>query len=144
MGEKREYSCFYWCISGMRVLRFMKNSTVKISLQEFDFLRAYIDVESPTFANAYQSALKAGYSKFYARVIRRHYPILRMKWLKNALKDEGLMRMIEATRHLDFGTPIPSVDRMKRIISKRERELTGGMSAKEITRALDELFGESM
>lgn len=122
----------------------MKKSLVKISLQEFDFLRAYIDLESPTFANAYQSALKAGYSKAYARVIRRHYPVFRLKWLKNVLKDEGMMRMIEATRHLDFGTPIPSLDRIKRVISKRERELTGGMSAKEIMRALDELFGEGI
>ncbi len=111
-----------------------------ITLHEFDFLRAYIDIASPTFGNAYQSALKAGYSKSYCRVIRRHYPVWRMKWLKNALKDEGLGRLIEATRHLDFGPPRISERKLKRIIRKNEKEL-GGMTAKEVIHALDELLG---
>ena len=122
----------------------LKEYSQKITLREFDFLRHYADLESGTFGNAYRSALKAGYSKLYARVIGKNYPISRRKWLKSALKDEGLMRMIEATRHLDFGTPIPSLEGIKRIIRKRERELTGGMSAKEVMRALDKLLGEGI
>ena|SRR3989344_8042551 len=118
-----------------------KNAKISITLQEFDFLRAYIDIESPTFGNAYQSALKAGYAKSYARVIRRHYTQMRMKWLKMALKDDGLVRMIEATRHLDFGAPVINEEKLKRIVRKRERELIG-MSAKELIRALDELLGK--
>jgi len=118
-----------------------KNTKISITLQEFDFLRAYADLESPTFGNAYQSALKTGYSKSYARVIRRHYTTLRRKWLKRALKDDGLVKVIEATRNLDFGTPIISEEKLKRIVRKRERELIG-MSAKEVIRALDELLGK--
>lgn len=120
-----------------------KNAKISITLQEFDFLRAYTDLESPTFGNAYQSALKAGYSKSYCRVIRRNYPLWRMKWLKMALKDDGLVKTIEATRNLDFGTPVPNERKMKQIIRRHERELIG-MSAKEVISALDELLGKSV
>lgn len=106
-------------------------------------MRAYADLESPTFGNAYQSALKAGYSKSYCRVIRRNYPLWRMKWLKMALKDDGLVKTIEATRNLDFGAPAPNERKMKQIIRKHERELIG-MSAKEVISALDELLGKSV
>ena len=120
-----------------------KYQKINITLQEFDFLRAYIDIASPTFGNAYQSALKAGYTRYYARVIRRHYRPWRMKLLKKALKDDDLVRMVEATRNLDFGTPIPDEHKLKQIIRERERELIG-MSAKEVINALDELLGKSM
>src|SRR3989344_1213460 len=119
------------------------DSKISITLREFDFLRAYIDFESTTFANAYKSALRAGYSVAYTRVIRRHYPALRMKTLQNALKNEDLMRMIEATRHVDLGTPIKTMPELRRIIRKRERDLIG-MSAEEVMHALDELLGDSI
>ncbi len=120
-----------------------KESRINITLHEFDFLRHYADLVSDTFGNAYQSALKAGYSEPYARVIRRNYPISRRKWLKNALKDEGLMRMIEATRHLDLGVPIRPYEEIRDIVRERERELIG-MSAEEVISALDELLGDSI
>ncbi len=120
-----------------------KYQKINITLQEFDFLRAYIDIASPSFGNAYQSALKAGYTRYYARVIRRHYQPWRMKLLKKALKDDDLVRMVEATRNLDFGTPIPDERKLKQIIRERERELIG-MSAKEVINALDDLLGKSM
>ena len=119
-----------------------KNKKFSITLQEFDFLRAYIDIASHTFGNAYQSALKAGYARYYARVIRRHYQPWRMKLLKNALKDDDLVQMIEATRNLDFGMPVPDERKFKQIIRKRERELIG-MTAKEVINALDELLGRA-
>lgn len=120
-----------------------KNAKISITLQEFDFLRAYIDIASPTFGNAYKSALKAGYTNTYARVIKRHYSPWRMKLLKNTLKDDDLVQMIEATRNLDFGTPIPNERKMKEIIRKRERELIG-MNAEEVISALDELLDPSV
>ena len=120
-----------------------KYKKINITLHEFDFLRAYIDISSPTFGNAYRSALKAGYTRYYARVIRRHYQPWRMKLLKKALKDDDLVRMVEATRNLDFGTPMPDERKLKQIIRERERELIG-MSAKEVINALDELLGKSM
>lgn len=120
-----------------------KDNKISITLQEFDFLRAYIDIESTTFGNAYQSALKAGYTNAYARVIKRHYSPWRMKLLKMSLKDDDLVKMVEATRNLDFGTPIPSKRKMKQIIHKREHQLIG-MSSKEVISALDELIGPAI
>ena len=116
---------------------------VSITLKEFDFMRAYTDIASPTFGNAYQSALKVGYRSNYGRVIRRNYPPLRMILLKKILKDENLARMIEATRNLDFGTPIPNERKVKQIIRAREHELIG-MTSKEVISALDKLLGKSV
>lgn len=120
-----------------------KNKKISITLQEFDFLRGYIDIGSPSFGNASKSARKAGYSRSYCRVVKRNYPIWRMKWLKMALKDDGLVRMIEATRNLDFGEPIADMKKIKSIIYKREHELIG-MSAKEVISALDHLLGKNI
>ena len=120
-----------------------KNKKINITLQEFDFLRGYIDLESSSFGNAYQSAIKAGYTKYYARVIRRHYQPWRMKLLKMALKDDDLVKMVEATRNLDFGEPIADMKKIKKIIRKREKALIG-MTAEEVTRGLDELLGKSI
>ena len=118
-------------------------SHVNITLHEFDFLRHYADLASETFGNAYQSALKAGYSVPYARVIKRNYPISRREWLKSALKDEGLMKIIEATRHMDFGVPIKPYEEIRHIVREQERELIG-MTAEEVIRGLDELLGDSI
>lgn len=120
-----------------------KNAKIGITLKEFDFLRAYIDIASPTFANAYKSALQAGYTKSYARVIRRHYLPWRMKLLKMALKDDDLVEMIEATRGIDLGVPYISEEKLNRIIRKQRRE-RGAMNPKEIMRALDGLLGKSV
>lgn len=116
----------------------MKKVALNITLREFDFLRHYADLESESFGNAYQSALKAGYSESYARVIAKNYPLLRRRWLKTVLKDEGLMRVIEATRHIDFESPVESEAKVRRIIKKNEEELDG-MSAEEVISALDAL-----
>ena len=110
-----------------------------IGSKEFDFMRSYADLESPLFGNAYRSALKAGYSESYARVIRRHYGLWRRKWLNTALKNKGLMMVIEATRPLPFNKPTMNEKKMKRLIRKREREVYG-MSAEELIKELDNLL----
>ncbi|OHB25851.1 MAG: hypothetical protein A2542_03425 [Parcubacteria group bacterium RIFOXYD2_FULL_52_8] len=120
-----------------------KNAKTSMTLQEFGFLRAYIDIASPTFGNAYQSALEAGYTNNYARVIKRHYSSWRLKLLKRALGDKDLVEMIEATRNIDFGVPVPNQRKLRQIIQRQERELIG-MSAKEVISALDELLGKSI
>ena len=118
------------------------NKKISITLKEFEFLRAYIDIESPTFGNAYKSALQAGYTNNYARVIKRHYQPWRMKLLKNTLKNDDLVQMIEATRDIDFGPPIINKRDLRRIVREKEKELIG-MSAKEVINALDELLGQN-
>jgi phage terminase small subunit len=119
-----------------------KNATISISTKELDFLRHYADLESETFGNAYRSALKAGYSASYARVIRRHYHPWRMKWLKKALKDKQFIKIVDAARNIkDDGVNYISEEKLRKISSKRARE-SYGMTAAEVIRALDELLGQ--
>lgn len=44
-----------------------------ISSQQIRLIRNYTDVSSETFGNAYSSAIKAGYSKGYARNVTSRY-----------------------------------------------------------------------
>lgn len=119
-----------------------KNATISVSTLELYFLRHYADLESETFGNAYQSAIKAGYSKSYARVIRRHYHRWRMIWLKRALKDKKLIAMVDSIRNVkDDSVPYISEEKLRKLQSKGARELIG-MTPKELFRALDELFGQ--
>ena len=46
------------------------------------FLLLYLDPKSPTFANPYASALEAGYTEYYARVIAA--PSVGREWIKEA------------------------------------------------------------
>ena len=120
-----------------------KYQKINITLQEFEFLRAYIDIESPTFGNAYKSAMKAGYTNTYARVIKRHYKPWRMKLLKNALKDDDLVKMIEATRNLQIELPAMDGKKLRQMIRDSEDDLLD-MTAEEVISALDELLGKGV
>lgn len=51
-----------------------------LSPQQEAFLKAYLDPNEETWGNAYQSALKAGYSEEYAQNITGQLP----KWLERA------------------------------------------------------------
>lgn len=55
--------------------------------QQEAFLAAYINPKSTTWGNAYQSALKSGYSKDYADNIMALMP----SWLKESLDDSTLV-----------------------------------------------------
>ena len=120
-----------------------KYKKINITLQEFEFLRAYVDIESPTFGNAYKSAMKAGYTNTYARVIKRHYKPWRMKLLKNALKDDDLVKMIEATRNLQIELPAMDGKKLRQMIRDNEDDLLD-MTAEEVISALDELLGKGV
>jgi len=58
------------------------------------FLSHYLDPNSETFSNAYQSALKAGYSDEYAQVVTRG-----RSWLSEAVSDARLVTL--ATKNLE-------------------------------------------
>jgi phage terminase small subunit len=51
------------------------------------FLTNYLDPKSETFSNAYQSAVKAGYSEEYATNITGQMP----QWLSENIRDEDLI-----------------------------------------------------
>lgn len=62
-----------------------------LSPQQEIFFAAYIDPKSPTFNNACQSALKAGYSQQYAENITGQMP----DWLSESLGDRNLVQKAE-------------------------------------------------
>lgn len=50
--------------------------------QQEEFLVRYMDPKSPTFANPYKSAMEAGYSESYARIIAQ--PSVNRQWIAEA------------------------------------------------------------
>lgn len=50
--------------------------------QQEEFLVRYMDPQSPTFANPYASAMEAGYSESYARIIAQ--PSVNRQWIQEA------------------------------------------------------------
>ncbi len=64
------------------------------------FLKAYLDPSSETFANAYQSAIKSGYSVEYAKTILSQD----LDWLSENLRDEQMVKL--AVRNLKEGMEI--------------------------------------
>lgn len=66
-----------------------------------DFLTGYIDPKSPTYCNAFQSAIAAGYSKEYAQNITHLMP----DWLSERIGQERRIRLAE--KHLDEVLELP-------------------------------------
>lgn len=64
--------------------------------QQQEFLKAYLDPKSPTWGNAYKSALKVGYSEEYSQNITGQMP----DWLSDNISDTSMVQ--KATRNLDM------------------------------------------
>lgn len=67
-----------------------------VDKRQTDFLLFYLDPKSATYANAYQSALNAGYSENYASQITARTN----EWLTDAVRKRELM-LVKAERNLD-------------------------------------------
>lgn len=72
--------------------------------QQENFLAYYTDPRSETFSNAYQSALKAGYTKEYSENITSQLP----DWLSESLGDMNRLRRAE--KRLDQILDLEPVD----------------------------------
>lgn len=74
--------------------------------QQEEFLSFYTDPQSETFGNAYQSALRAKYSKDYAENIMHHYP----NWLAENVGDSEMLdkavRNLRETLDIDIIDPV--------------------------------------
>ena len=55
------------------------------------FLKYYFDRKSKTFANAYQSAVKAGFTSEYGKAIKSIMP----DWLSETIKDKNIIKKAE-------------------------------------------------
>lgn len=62
-----------------------------LSPKQIKFLESYLDIKSETFGNAYQSALKAGYSDEYAQNMTGQCP----NWLSENISDAKLLLKAE-------------------------------------------------
>jgi hypothetical protein len=67
---------------GVRVRQETRPNQWTGSEQQEDFLRYYLDPKSPTFAHAKDSALQAGYSESYAKIIAQ--PSVNRLWVQEA------------------------------------------------------------
>lgn len=67
----------------------------RLNPQQETFLAGYVDPESPTFGNALQSALNAGYAQEYAENILHLFP----DWLSEKLGDTELLNKAERVLH---------------------------------------------
>lgn len=80
----------------------------EFTTQQAEFLKYYLDPNSETFNNAYQSAIKVGYSEDYAAVITGRD----LKWLSEMsekVSDSGMLR--KAEKNLDKALDIPIEDK---------------------------------
>lgn len=84
------------------------------------FLRLYVDPKSDTFANALQSAIKAGFTKQYASKITGDVPL----WLEGGLKDTTLLNKAERNLNeiLDLPNETQAVGAFGRIYDKETKE----------------------
>lgn len=99
---------------------------ITISLYENDFVKAYTDINSPTFGNAYQSAVQAGYAPSYARVILHYFPKWRLKQAQEKLSDPFTQSLIKGMRDIDNEyTPSQREEKRERTeANRRFKELT--------------------
>jgi phage terminase small subunit len=108
---------------------------ITISLYENDFVKAYTDIDSPTFGNAYQSAVQAGYAPSYARVILHYFPKWRLKQAQQKLSDPLTQSFVKELRYSeprDIPAPKRVEKRMKAEANRKFGELMTEMRLLEI------------
>lgn len=108
---------------------------ITISLQEYDFFQRYTSIESDTFGNAYKSAIKAGYSHYYARVITHYIPLQRLRELKRLYDDPHTQSLLQLTREQENDLPSLSYSKWKRLTAVSRQE------AKAVMIELDNMLG---
>lgn len=94
---------------------------VKLNKQRRDFLNAWLDMDSPTFANAYQSAKAVGFSEHYARVLTTDAK--NIEWVqqgKDILRQFTPMHIAQGFQHIAANSPydrdkIQALDRLAKI-----------------------------
>jgi len=67
------------------------SKSLELKPKQSAFLRNYLDIDSPTFGNAMQSAIAAGYEKTYAQNILGEDSL----WLNKALSDQEMLQKVD-------------------------------------------------
>ena len=118
-----------------------------LSPQQEEFLGYYLNVNSATFGNAYQSAVKAKYSKEYAESITHQMPA----WLSENLGDTQMLG--KAVKNLDkflgMNTKDPLIGMFGPVMDKKTGKIytkdnVGKMKIKaDVTKFVAERLGRS-
>ena len=105
--------------------------------QQQAFLKAYIDPKSPTWGNALQSGLKAGYDDDYARNILNQMP----EWLKSNLDKTRLIQKAEKNLEMSLDGMLDDPEKGAKVLQQRSTEFVLTRLNKEVYSDRTELTG---
>lgn len=91
-----------------------------LTLQQQAFLKAYLDPKSPTWGNALQSGLKAGYSQEYSESITHQMP----DWLAENLGKTKLVIKAEKNLEMALDGLLDDAEKGKKEIQYKATEFT--------------------
>lgn len=74
------------------------HNPIDINLREIDYVKAYTNLDSPTWGNAFRSAIRAGYSPSFARVITHYITKQRIQKVRKNLRNPMIKSLIKSTR----------------------------------------------
>ena len=117
--------------------------------QQHEFMQAWLDPESPTFGNAYKSAIQVKYSPFYATQLSS--PSVNNKWIqeytkKLLLTDEHLKQGIQQIAISSKDSRSPDDTRLKayEILSRISGLLNENRGSLQVTVVQPILGGQSV
>lgn len=116
----------------------------RLSPMQTRFLVFYLDPNSETFNNAYQSAIKAGYAEEYSRNLTGQMP----KWLSETINDSALVskalcnvsELLEQNKDIRVKADITKfvLERLHKVKYAARTELTGDKGKDLITLTSEE------
>lgn len=106
--------------------------------QQQKFLQAYTDPKSPTFSNAMQSGLEAGYDDAYAKNILNQLP----EWLKSNLEKSRLIIKAERNLELALEGMLDDAEKGKKEIQWKATDFTLSRLRKDVYSERQEVTGK--
>lgn len=114
-----------------------KTRNMELNPQQQTFLKLYIDPKSPTWGNALQSGLKAGYDDDYARNILNQMP----EWLKSNLDKTRLIQKAEKNLEMSLDGLLDDPEKGGKVLQQRSTEFVLSRLAKETYSERKEIGG---
>jgi len=93
---------------------------MELNEQQQTFLKSYLDPKSPTWGNAYQSAIKAKYSEEYAQNITGQMP----DWLSENIRKTNLVQKAEKNLEMALDGLLDDQEKGKKEIQYKATEFS--------------------
>lgn len=103
-----------------------KHTWRDLTPQQQKFLSAYLDPNSPTWSDAKNSAISAGYEELYAENLTHQMPI----WLSDALQDTALVDK--------------ALNNLSVLLGDEDKRIQADMTKFTLTRLAKKKFGDSV